>query len=137
MLPCFRHSLAIADCAALFVFALPADPATNTAFIAIATVDAAMLKGHPSDGLGPDHLQLPEVNPCGVIISISVNDQFEATSAQVGPSAAASGVRRLPRTVPLFAVALQSLHAIQSVTVSNPKAALRQFVLCRIICHTK
>jgi hypothetical protein len=61
-----------------------ADPATNTAFIAIAAVDAAMLKSHPSDGLGPDHLQLPETNPCGVIISMNVNDQFEATSAQVG-----------------------------------------------------
>lgn len=42
-----------------------------------------MLKGHPSDGLGPDHLQM-QANPCGVIISIKVNDEFEATSAQVG-----------------------------------------------------
>lgn len=59
-----------------------ADAATNTAFIAIASVDRGMLKGHPSDGLGPDTLQM-EVNPCGVIFSLKLNDQFEATSAQV------------------------------------------------------
>lgn len=59
-----------------------ADAATNTAFIAIASVDQGMLKAHPSDGLGPDTLQL-DANPCGVIFSLKLNDQFEATSAQV------------------------------------------------------
>jgi len=59
-----------------------ADPATKTAYMALTRLDKSSLRGHPLDGLGPDHLQL-EANPCGVIMALAVNEGFNATSAQV------------------------------------------------------
>lgn len=58
------------------------DPATNTAYMAITRIDKGMLKGSSMDGLGPDHIQL-EANPCGVIMALKLNKDFQATSAQV------------------------------------------------------
>lgn len=58
------------------------DPETNTAYIAITRIDKAMLKADPMDGLGPDHFQLAP-NPCGVIMSLKLDDSYKATQAQV------------------------------------------------------
>lgn len=61
----------------------PADPASNTAYMAVTRVDKAMLKDDPMDGLGPDHVQM-EPNPCGVIMEVKLDDNFSGTSAKVG-----------------------------------------------------
>lgn len=59
-----------------------ADPATRTAYIAITRVDKSMLKASPTDGLSSDTLQI-DPNPCGVIMSLNLDQTFEATSAKV------------------------------------------------------
>lgn len=58
------------------------DPATRTAYAAITRIDKSMLKASPTDGLGSDTLQM-EPNPCGVIMALDLNQDFEATSAKV------------------------------------------------------
>jgi hypothetical protein len=45
-----------------------------------------MLKASPTDGLGSDTLQM-EPNPCGVIMALDLNQDFEATSAKVNGAA--------------------------------------------------
>lgn len=51
--------------------------------MAITRIDKAMLKGSTNDGLGPDHIQM-EPNPCGVVFALKLDEQFRATSAEVG-----------------------------------------------------
>lgn len=81
------------------VWLCTADPATNTAYMALTRVDKGMLKGDAMDGIGPDHVQL-EANPCGIIMELNLDESFSATSAKASelffnPLAQLSQLRKL------------------------------------------
>jgi hypothetical protein len=67
--------------------------------MAMARVDKASLKGHLYDGLGPDHLQL-EANPCGVIMELKLDNDWQATSARVGAAPAPCVPAIVPHAAP-------------------------------------
>ena len=52
-------------------------------YIAISSVDKGMLANNPYDGLGPDHLQFAQKNPCGFVMDVDLDANYVATQAKV------------------------------------------------------
>lgn len=98
-----------------------ADPATNTAYMALTRVDKGMLKGDPMDGIGPDHVQL-EANPCGVVMELKLDDSFSATSAKVSNRYCCLG---LSAVAPLP-------HSLPTMTRSAASFALAECTILRL-----